>query len=247
MSRPQAFTLRRVTDPQDPALAAFGRLQEAVYFEPEMLIPARYIAQMLGQQGGARQNFLLVAEEGGQLLGGTLFHYLPAARSAFSSFLGVGRAARGRGVARALHEERMRLLAQAAGHPVGVFIDVASPQRLSERERAREVAVGMDPRQRRAVFQALGFRTVDLPYAQPVGGEHGGPLTTLDLLYCPPLPAERVAVQLVADTMRAYWTPWLGAARAEREAAQLAEAAGGRAEVALLDAGQSPRQRPQGM
>jgi len=44
--------LRRVTDPHDPAIEAFGHLQDRVYFEPDMLIPARYIAMMLAQTGG---------------------------------------------------------------------------------------------------------------------------------------------------------------------------------------------------
>ena len=235
-----AFTVRRVTDPQDPAIARFGTLQSEVYFEPDMLIPARYIAHMLAEPGD-RVNFLLVAEEAGELLGGTVFHYLPAAGSGFSSFMGVTRAARGRGVARALHEARWAALEEAAqGQLRGVFIDVVSPERLTGHEREAEAEVGSDPLSRRRTFQALGFRTVDLRYEQPVGGEHGGPVTNMDLLFCPPAPVGTVAVALVAATMRAYWNSWLGAARAEREARKFHERAGGRAEVPLLDAWKSP-------
>ncbi len=233
-------TIRRVTDPKDPVIPQFGQLQSQVYFEPDMLIPARYIALMLADPGD-RVNFLLVAEEGGDLLGGTVFHYLPAAGSGFSSFMGVARAARGRGVARALHEARWAALNEAAGgQAAGVFIDVVSPERLSAHEREAEAAVGSDPLARRRTFQALGFRTVDLRYEQPVGGENGGPVTNMDLLFCPSQPTQTVPVALVVATMRAYWTPWMGPDRAAREAGHLAERAGGQRDVPLLDAWRSP-------
>ncbi len=238
-------TLRPVTDPADPAIAAFGRLQENAYFEPDMLIPAQYIGQMLGEVGG-RHNFLLVAEEDGTLLGGTLFHYLAPPGTGFSSFMAVDREARGRGIARQLHEERFRLLDAAAGGAVpggtvpgrtvpGVFIDVVNPARLSAEELVREKAVGSDPTARRRAFAKLGFLQVDLRYEQPVGGRGGGPVTNMDLLFCPHEPGlDRLPVQLVADTMRAYWTSWMGPQRAAKYAAELAARADGREEVALI-------------
>src|ERR671937_531416 len=132
-----ALVVREVTDPRDPAIAGFGRMQRAAYFAPETLIPAEYVPQMLsgGGQTGSRRNFLIVAELDEQVVGGTLFHWLAEAGSGFSSFMGVERKLRGRGIARRMHEERFRVLDDAAGgRAPGVFIDVVSPTRMSPQE-----------------------------------------------------------------------------------------------------------------
>jgi len=227
-------TIREVTDPDDPAIEGFGRMQTAAYFAPETLIPAQYIPRLLGRDTGTRRNFLVVAETDGRVVGGALFHWLSEAGSGFSSFLGVERQMRGRGVARALHEARLRILDIAAGgHAEGVFIDVVNPTRMSSAELERERGMGSDGWNRRRAFEHLGFRQVDIRYEQPVGGPNGGPVTVLDLLYCPHEPAEQVATSLVVATMRAYWSAWLGR-DAERHAAELRARAGGREWLALV-------------
>lgn len=228
-------TVRRVTSAADPAIEAFGDLQSRVYFDPDALIPARYIGFMLQGRGGERQNVLLVAERAGRVIGGTLFHFLAAANTGFSSFMAVAPDARGTGVARALHEARFATLREASPTLHGVFIDVVAPERLADEERSAEARVGMDPRARRAIFARLGFRQVDVRYEQPVGGEDGGPVTNMDLLYCPSSPAVDVAVDVVVNTMRAYWSPWLGEAAARRHADALRERAGERPRLALLE------------
>lgn len=222
--------VREVTNPEDPAIAEFGKMQTAAYFAPETLIPAQYIPRMLEGETGARRNFLLVAEEDGRVVGGSLFHYLAEAGSGFSSFLGVDRACRKRGIARALHEQRFRILDRAAsGHVPGVFIDVVNPSRMSPDELRRD----SDSSGRRKAFERLGFRQVDIRYEQPVGGPNGGPVTILDLLYCPHEPATTVSTKLVVDTMRAYWSPWLGRA-ADRHARELERRARGAQVLALI-------------
>jgi GNAT superfamily N-acetyltransferase len=243
-------TVREVTEPDDPAIEGFGRMQTAAYFAPETLIPAQYIPRMLSDSGepGARRNFLIVAEADGHVVGGALFHWLADAGSGFSSFMGVAHAMRGRGVARRLHQERFRLLDRVAGGRVpGVFIDVVNPTRMSRAELAREQRAGSDPWARREAFAHLGFRQVDIRYEQPVGGPNGGPVTILDLLFCPhsssdresslereaELPNETVATRLVVATMRAYWSPWLGDARARQHARELESRAHGATEVPL--------------
>lgn len=229
--------LRRVTNPLDPAIGAFGELQRRVYFQPDMLMPASVIRMMLEVPMAGRSNFFLIAEEDGKLLGGTVFHYFARPNTGFSSFMGVAPEARGRGIARRLHEARFALLDEAAGGRVrGIFIDVVDPERLTEEELEAERRVSSDPVGRRKVFEALGFRRVDIPYEQPVGGPGGGPVTNLDLLYCPREPADSVATELVLETLRAYWTPWLGTARARRELEKLRRRAGGDV-LALLPAG----------
>jgi GNAT superfamily N-acetyltransferase len=236
------ITVREVVDPHDQAIAGFGQMQTAAYFAPETLIPGRYIPQLLDQSGHtrARRNFLVVAELDDRVVGGTLFHWLADAGSGFSSFLGVDRSHRRQGIARRLHEARLALLDRTAS-PIqpGVFIDVVSPTRLPPDELEREHRVGSDPRQRRAAFAHLGFRQVDVRYEQPVGGPNGGPVTILDLLYCPREPADTVPTALVGATMRAYWTPWLGAAEASRHARELESRAHGQSAIRLIppDAG----------
>jgi GNAT superfamily N-acetyltransferase len=227
-------SVREVTDPDDRAIGGFGRMQTAAYYAPESLIPATYIPRMLGGETGARRNFLVVAEADGQVVGGALFHWLAEAGSGFSSFLGVERAWRGRGVARAIHHERFRVLERASdGRVAGVFIDVVNPTRMSDAELARETRVGSDPWGRRMAFEKLGFGQVDIRYEQPVGGPNGGPVTILDLLYCPRVPGDVVATSLVVNTMRAYWSPWLGR-EASRHALELEARAQGKRWLALL-------------
>lgn len=237
--------IRVVDDPTDPAIEAFGDLQRHIYANPDLLIPEEYISAMIEADtaagGESRQNFLVVAEADAdrRLLGGTFFHLLLPVGSGFSSFMGVAPDSRGQGISRLLHAKRFAVLDAAAG-PVGVpgvFIDVVAPKRLSAAELAAEAHVGTDPNVRREIFQRLGFRQVAIRYEQPVGGPNGGPLETLDLLYCPHPPrpdetdetvaADRVPTVLVVETMRAYWTPWLGSRRADRAAeALLGRAAG---------------------
>lgn len=230
-------TIRAVERPGDPAIAAFGRLQQRVYFEPEMLIPASYIGVMLRASTPGRHNFMLVAEHDGRVVGGSVFHRFRGPDAGFSSFMATAPEVRGQGVARQLHEARFALLdgASPRGRVSGVFIDVVAPERLTARQLETERKVGSDPARRRAVFARLGFRQVDVPYEQPVGGEGGGPVTNMDLLYCPRDTALSVKLDLVLGTMRAYWSPWLGVERTERALEELQDRAGGRAELPLLD------------
>ncbi len=227
--------IRQVTDPHDPALETFGRLQRAVYFEPDALIPGEWLGRMIAMDSGIRQNFVLLAENAETVLGGVVFHYLADAESGFSSFMGVSRKARGQGIARKLHDARWQTLLDASRNRVkGLFIDVVNPTRMSARELEREQAVGSDPRTRRAIFLKLGFKQVDIRYEQPVGGPGGGPVTNLDLLFYGPSAPNTVPTTLVVKTMRAYWQPWLGDERAARHAKELQQRANGQHEIPLI-------------
>jgi GNAT superfamily N-acetyltransferase len=226
------LVIRQVDDPHDAAIAGFGKMQEAAYFAPETLIPGRYIPQLLANPA---RNFLIVAELDGRVVGGALFHWLAEAGSGFSSFLGVERSLRGQGIARRLHERRFEVLDRAAGgHVPGVFIDVVSPVRMPPEEIEREHNAGSDPFERRRVFAHLGFRQVDIRYEQPVGGPNGGPVTILDLLFCPHEPTDEIPTALVVATMQAYWTPWFGKEGAVRHARELEARANGAARLKLI-------------
>lgn len=225
-----AIEIRAVTDPHDPAIAAFGAIQERTYPEPDMLIPPAYVPGMLATQSSERRNLMLVAALCGTVVGGTLFHYFAGPNTGFSSFMAVAPEVRGQGVAHAIHTARFALLNQAAGDaaPVsGIFIDVVAPERLTPDEVERERGVGADPWIRRRIFQRLGFRRVDVAYYQPPEGSGGKAITNMDLLYAPRTPAPVVPADLVGGTMRAYWTPWLGVAAADRHAHDLRRRCGG--------------------
>lgn len=234
--------VRRVTDPHDPALAAFGQIQEASYYAPDMLIPPEVFPHLLRRTSGDREDRILVAEtpghsgSGGEVLGGTVYSLLPGpdGGAAFNSFTGVSPAAQGQGVGRALALQAMADV-RAAGL-AGMFADSVYGERQSAEERAAEARVGSDPLTRRRALHALGLRTVDLPYWQPVGGPDGGPLKDLDLLYHPADDQETVPLALVTATLRAYWRGWLGQERAAREAQALADRAGHVPTLRLLPA-----------
>jgi GNAT superfamily N-acetyltransferase len=138
---------RRVTDPADPAIAGFGRLQARTYFEPDMLIPPEVIGPMLQWSDARRHNLLIVLEDAGEVVAGTLFHYLARPNVGFSSYLAVAPERRGEGLARRLHTARDALLHElSSGAFNGVFIDVVNPERLSTAELEEERVVGSDPR-----------------------------------------------------------------------------------------------------
>ena len=226
--------LRRITDPTDPAIALFGALQEATYFEPEMLIPASFIGQMLQWSDSSRSNHLIVLEDQRRVVAGTLFHYLAKQKIGFSSYLAVAPAQRGQGLARQLHEARAALLEEISGGSYhGVLIDVVNPTRLSAHELELERSVGSDPVNRLRVFSSLGFKRVDVRYEQPVGGENGGPVTNMDLLLCPRELVESVSTALIVAAMLTFWTPWLGLKTAQAAAKALEARAGG-SELALI-------------
>jgi GNAT superfamily N-acetyltransferase len=214
--------LRRITTANDPAIASFGQLQERTYFEPDMLIPASIIGQMLEWSNHDRENILLILEDSGRVVAGTLFHFLRKTNVGFSSYLAVDQDFRGQGLARKLHQARFAVLDEISGDTVkGLFIDVVNPARLSTAELELEHSVGSDPSTRLKAFASLGFKRVDVRYEQPVGGENGGAVTNMDLLFCPRDAATSILTNLVTQTMRTYWTPWLGAKMAVLESKKL--------------------------
>jgi GNAT superfamily N-acetyltransferase len=228
--------IRRITNPIDPAVTAFVNMQNSVYFDPDALIPAGAIRMMLSIPMTGRRNFLIVVEENGKLLGGVIFHYLKKPNVGFSSFMGTSLEARGKGLGRKLHEARFAALDEAAGGKVeGVFLDSVAPERLTQEELGAERRVGSDPVVRRDVFQHLGFRKVAIRYEQPVGGSDGGPVTNMDLLFCPRESVDAIPTNLVVETMQGYWLPWLGPMAARHHAKMLKRWANGEKMLRLED------------
>lgn len=237
-----ALCIREITDPADPAIMAFGHLQERTYADPDLLIPPFVLPRMIATATASRRNFMLVAERDGDVVGGSVFHYFPGPNTGFSSFLTVAPEVRGQGLARAIHEARFAALDRAAGEsgPVhGLFIDVVAPERLSPGELAAERRVGSNPVLRRVIFGRLGFRTVDVAYYQPPDEPGGEAVTSMDLLFCPRQRAAYIPARWVVETMQAYWGPWLGRDAARTHAAELRRRCGGD-RVRLLPATATP-------
>ncbi len=218
------LTLRSITHPKDPALERLGRIQNAVYSEPDMLIPASMFGSLLEWSVAERQNFFVVAEELGEVVGGAVFHLFTEVGTGFSSFLGVARETQGQGVSSKLHHFRWQILEDALRRePEGLFIDVVNPARLNAQELEAEAKVGSSPLRRRQIFNHLGFGQIDVEYVQP----SSPPVTNMDLLFYHPARPSSIPTQLVTDTMTTYWQPWLGPKRAARAAAELRARAGG--------------------
>ncbi|WP_019010675.1 N-acetyltransferase [Deinococcus aquatilis] len=218
MPSPLPVTVRRVTDPTDPALPAFGRVQDESYYDPDSLMPPQMFPRLVS---GPRNRVLVAEDSGGQVLGGTVFHLMEGA--GFTSFTGVARQAQGRGVGWALHAAKLEEV-RAAGL-AGIFADSVFGGRQDEADRKAEAEAGSSATARRAALHAWGLRTVDIPYWQPVGGPNGGPLTDLDLLYQPLDGSDTVSLTLVTQTLQTYWNGWLGQKRAAQEAQALADRA----------------------
>ncbi|MBC7646866.1 MAG: GNAT family N-acetyltransferase [Pseudopedobacter sp.] len=218
------LTLRSITNPQDPALERLGRLQNAVYADPNMLIPASMFGQLIQWSFPERQNFIVVAEKEGDVLGGAVFHLFAEVGAGFSSFLGVSLAAQGQGVSSKLHHFRWQTLEDALKRePEGLFIDVVNPARMSATEFEAEEKVGSSPLRRRRVFNHLGFKQVNVEYVQP----SSPPITNMDLLFYSPARPSSIPTDLVVDTMKVYWQPWLGEEKSARAAEELRARAGG--------------------
>jgi GNAT superfamily N-acetyltransferase len=213
---------RRVFKSNDPAISGFGILQEKTYFEPDMLIPGYVVGQMLEWNTNDRENALLVIEDAGEVVAGTVFHYFRTTNMGFSSYLAVDQRYRGQGLARRLHEARFATLDEIAGIQVhGVLIDVVNPNRLSKKELEAEHGVGSDPKERWRAFSSLGFQRIDVRYEQPVGGPNGGPITNMDLLFCSRETTTVVNASLVVETMRSMWQGWLRPSTANLAAQKL--------------------------
>ena len=133
------LTLRSVTNLQDPALERLGRIQDAVYAEPDMLIPASMFGRLLEWSAPERQNFIIVAEKEGEVLGGAVFHLFPEVGVGFSSFLGVALNAQGQGVSSKLHHFRWQTLEDALKAAQNI-------QKNLEAQKLRGVHVNVIPR-----------------------------------------------------------------------------------------------------
>lgn len=172
------------------------------------------------RSAAGREFRVLVAEnEAGQVIGGSVFSYVPRTNCGFSEYLVLEPHRRGRGLGRELFDARLAMLdalAKANGQVRcrGLFIEVDSPTRMPAAVLEAERALGMDPEERLRIFAHFGFRRVDLPYFQPPLGPGKAPVEYLDLLFAPSPWTEPVGVlpvALILETLAPIWSAWTDA------------------------------------
>ncbi len=233
--------LERVTHPADPALGALSALLERALADPDTLLGADRLRELVAETAHDREFVVLVARLGDAVVGGTVFSYVPATNCGFSEYIVASPERRGAGLGRRLFDARKALLdarAKMSGHLAcrGLFIEVDSPLRTPSAFLEAEQATALDARERLRIFDHLGFRRVDIRYVQPPLGRHKPAVTYLDLLFAPwgaqadPLLVSEgtVPAAWVLLTVEPIWRAWAPAAVADGLAALRAQIGDGR-------------------
>jgi hypothetical protein len=214
-----AFSIRRLADPLDPGLAGLARLLQASFADPDTVLELDRMQAFLTQPPAEtnRHFRVLVAKDGGAVVGGSIFSYVPSTNCGFSEYLVVRKQRHGEGLGRRLFDARKTMLnelAREAGQDSchGLFIEADSPERTPPHLQAREREMAMDAVTRLAVFAHLGFLRVELDYVQPPLGPGKQPVTYLDLLFAPwaerVRAEQRVPAEWVAETLCPVWHGW---------------------------------------
>jgi GNAT superfamily N-acetyltransferase len=211
--------VRRVTVPTDPALAELSRLMYALFADPDVVLPLERLQAFVAEAPGTTGRIftVLVAEEAGGLLGGTVFSYVAATGCGFSEYLVLRRDRHGQGIGRLLVDARRARLddqARQSGHTAckALFIEADNPDRTPAALQARERETAMESRARLRLFAHLGFFRVDMAYVQPPLDAGQQPVTYLDLL-CAPWDAHvlhdlQIPARWVYDTVGPIWDNW---------------------------------------
>jgi GNAT superfamily N-acetyltransferase len=215
----EGVTVRRVDDPRDSALPELSSLLHATFADPDTVLELDRMQAFLAQpeRSSDRRFCVLVAVEGGVVLGGTVFSYVPATNCGFSEYLLARKDRHRQGIGRLLFVARQTTLdqlAREAGQSAcsGLFIEADNPQRTPLDLQARERETAMDALERLQVFAHLGFLRVDIDYAQPPLGPEKQQVGYLDLLFAPwqerIRDQGRLPAEWVTETLCPIWTSW---------------------------------------
>jgi hypothetical protein len=224
--------------PDDPRLAALADLLRRTFADPNSVLGLDRMQDFMSADPSAagRSFHVIVAEDSGRVIGGSVFSYVPRSNCGFSEYLVLEPAGRGRGLGRALFNRRRDILNACGlqhGHAGlfpcnGVFIEADNPARTPPKLLEAERESSIDPRQRLRIFSHLGFSRVEVAYIQPPLGVGKESVEYLDLLFAPMStpPAGVVPVNWIVDTLAPIWTALSGADTAEGELARLRERIG---------------------
>jgi GNAT superfamily N-acetyltransferase len=223
---PETIAIRRLVDPDDPALGDYSELLHATFGDPDTVLELECMQHFLAQAHalqqpphpyGERVFSIIVAEHDGAVLGGALFSYVPATNCGFSEYLVARKAQHGRGLGRRLFDFRRAILdaqARQAGEAAcrGLFIEADNPRRTPPAVLAQERQTAIDAATRLQIFAHFGFWRVDMAYVQPPLGPGKEPVTYLDLLFAPwseDVQSTRcVPVAWVLGTLGPVWASW---------------------------------------
>ncbi len=217
--RDRPVVVRRVHDSEDRRLAALSTLLQSTFADSNTVLELDRLQAFLAQPEGHRDRrfCVVVAEEGGLVMGGTVFSYVPATNCGFSEYLVVLKQRRGEGIGRLLFDARRAALdelARSAGSlaATGVFIEADNPQRTPPDLQIRERETAMDAAARLRLFSRLGFLRVEMDYVQPPLGPGKLPVSYLDLLFCPwderIRQTGQVPAESVSGTLCPVWESW---------------------------------------
>lgn len=220
------IALAEIRHPDDPHLPALHRLMAQLFVDPNLVFALDRLQEFVSHARSPDRCFhILTARREDELLGGTIFSYLPGSACGFSEYVMLAEGARGRGLGRALFEERRRILdADAAtcgqSRCAGLFIETESPVRTPPAILAQEAAVSLDPWERWRIFAHLGFRRCDCPYVHVPLGPGQAPVDYLDLLFAPWAPAAPAAVPSarIRAALAPMWQRWVPHRLAEAQA-----------------------------
>ena len=184
------LSLARVTRPDDSALAALNELLDRTLADPDTLLGLARLREFVGEANPERTFCVLVARRGDTVVGGSVFSYIVASNCGFSEYIVTSAVERGRGLGRRLFDARKALLdeyAQLYRHDgcFGVFIEVDSPLRTPAAFLDAERTSALDAWERLRIFDHLGFRRVEVTYAQPPLAPGKQAVDYLDLLFAP--------------------------------------------------------------
>ena len=204
--------------PDDPLLGQVADLMATTLADPNIVLGLDRLQEFLAANAPeAERRFCVLAASAGdpaQVVGLTVFSYVPAANCGFSEYIVVSRTARGSGLGRRLFDRRKAILDAAARQhgqvPCrGLFIEVEHPGRTPPEFRAMEQATALDAWERLKIFDHLGFRRVDLAYVQPPLAAGKAPVDYLYLLFASWTgPQQHLPARTVLDTVRPIWASW---------------------------------------
>jgi GNAT superfamily N-acetyltransferase len=208
-----------VTDPDDPRLASVARLLGEVFADPNTVLGLDRLREFLiADPAVAGRTFFVLAALPGQgedVIGATIFSYVPRSNCGFSEYIVSRPDVRGQGIGRRLFDARKRQLdeaAQAAGHAGcnGLFIEADNPDRTPAALLEAERESGLDAHERLRLFAHLGFGRVEVNYVQPPLGPGKQAVTYLDLLFAPWRDDTQgeLSSNWLVDTLAPIWAAW---------------------------------------
>jgi GNAT superfamily N-acetyltransferase len=243
LTRPAGVHIDEITHPDDPRLSDLAALLERTFADPNSVLGLDRLREFLSghTREPSREFHVIVAQnrDTADVVGLSIFSYVPKSNCGFSEYLVVDHHLRGQGQGRALFDRRKTVLDAAAarrGHGAcrGLFIEVDSPWRTP---RALLDAESFDAMDRLRVFGHLGFRRIAIAYVQPPLAPGKAPVNTMDLLFAPwssDARRDAISTDWIAATLGPIWSAWAPSV-AEAYLAQLDEQLRGAPLAALVD------------